>query len=174
MVAPGAKTGYAGVMSAKKHHSNPCKICGTIVTRPPRKGGTGVVCSDPCLRESRRRTAAANVAAGKGPPRNVMTEAQREAARKSITGPSAPWWKGGRALNGRGYVTVAAPMDYPFPESVSGTNRIREHRMVMELHLGRALSPQEVVHHINGDRADNRIDNLELHGSHAEHMRAHH
>ena len=38
--------------------------------------------------------------------------------------------------------------------------RIREHRWIMEQHVGRTLEKWEHVHHINGDSSDNRIENL--------------
>ena len=49
----------------------------------------------------------------------------------------------------------------------------REHRHIMELHLGRKLSPEEIVHHKDGNCSNNVIENLSL-TTWAEHTANHH
>lgn len=61
---------------------------------------------------------------------------------------------GGKWIDRSGYVILTLPSE--------GGRRISEHRYVMEKHLGRQLRSDESVHHINGVRSDNRIENLEL------------
>lgn len=66
-------------------------------------------------------------------------------------------WRGGRSLDGRGYVVIYMPA-----HPAACRNRISEHRLVMEKYLGRYLTAGETVHHKNGVRDDNRIENLGL------------
>ena len=48
------------------------------------------------------------------------------------------------------------------------------YREIMEKEIGRKLGPQEVIHHINGDHSDNRIENLQLCVNQQEHSCIHH
>ncbi len=66
-------------------------------------------------------------------------------------------WRGGRYIDSRGYVFVYA-QDHPN----STRNQIKEHRLKMSEYIGRPLRSGEVVHHKNGIKSDNRIENLEL------------
>jgi hypothetical protein len=76
-------------------------------------------------------------------------------------------WKGGTYMHSGGYIYEYAP---EHPAACDGY--VLQHRLVMERCLGRYLAAEETIHHINGDRADNRIENLEI-MAHGAHMRLH-
>ena len=82
-----------------------------------------------------------------------------------LTGEKNPSWKGGMCKHSKGYLLIWK-RDHPFAD-VRGY--VPEHRLVMEKHLGRYLRKDEDVHHINGNKKDNRLENLQLlnHGEHS-------
>lgn len=79
-----------------------------------------------------------------------------------ITGANNPHWRGGKRINGNGYVGIRVYKDNPYYSMKTNIGYILEHRLVMAHSLGRCLFEWETVHHINGVKVDNRIENLKL------------
>lgn len=92
--------------------------------------------------------------------RNLM-KAGVDPERRDLLGERHKNWTGGRVVSSDGYVQVYVAPNDPLVER-NGAGRAAEHRVVMARHLGRRLYPDETVHHKNGIRDDNRIENLEL------------
>lgn len=103
------------------------------------------------------------------------------------TGPRAgeghPDWTGGVVRQKGGYIKVYCP-EHPNCQRINANRAAKangkfyqkaiyvwQHRLVMETHLGRLLKPNEVVHHINGNPSDNRIENLQLFHTNASHLK---
>jgi hypothetical protein len=80
-------------------------------------------------------------------------------------GKNNPMWKGGVKILKTGYVYVYIEETSPFYSMVAkgvGPGYVAEHRLVMSKFIGRPLLKNETVHHKNGIKSDNRIENLEL------------
>jgi hypothetical protein len=77
-------------------------------------------------------------------------------------------WKNG-IIEDAGYILILCP-HHPFCNS---KKYVREHRLVMEEFIGRYLKAKEVVHHIDGNKKNNCIENLMLFPNDAEHQKFH-
>jgi len=86
----------------------------------------------------------------------VRNRSQRAAGERNSS------WKGGRRLTKDGYLLVWTPDGF-----------ILEHRMNMEKHLGRKLLSNEIIHHLNENKLDNRISNLMVCVGNGEHRKQH-
>lgn len=97
----------------------------------------------------------------------ILSENRRK--KSSLPLNKNPNWNNGRFLTTSGYVYIRV-CNHPY------TNKqgyIAEHRLIMEKKLGRYLNSKEVVHHINGIKDDNRIQNLMLFASNSDHIKFH-
>ena len=90
----------------------------------------------------------------------------REKIGSELRGKDSPHWNGGTQIR-NGYREVYSP-NHPHKKY---NKYVSEHRLAMEKHLGRYLTKDELVHHTNGDRLDNKIENLQLmkRGQHLSH-----
>ena len=101
----------------------------------------------------------------------IAREAHKRKWPNGRFGPLAGRWKGGRAGAGtkKAYVSIYMPT-HPH---CTKEGYVMEHRLIMERSVGRYLFTTELVHHKNGDKKDNRLENLELLPSKKAHSRAH-
>lgn len=134
-----------------------CGHCGKEYRRPPSR--VGQFCSISCSADAKAKiVACANC--GKL-VRYSLSRIRKYCSQACMgrhrSGANHPTWAL-RRTERTGYVTVFVP-NHPNRNS---HGRIFEHRLVMEQSLGRLLKSNETVHHINGNRADNRIENLQL------------
>jgi hypothetical protein len=82
-------------------------------------------------------------------------------------GENNPAWRGGVYKDKNGYSYIRKP-DHP---CANYNGYVYAHRLIVEEHLGRYLRPNEVVHHIDGNHANNDISNLQVFSSNADHLR---
>ena len=88
---------------------------------------------------------------------------------KSREGEKCCNWKGGRKISPKGYILILKK-GHPLADS---RGYIFEHRLVMCEYLEKIIDPKLIVHHINGIKTDNQIENLKL-MTNAEHTILHH
>lgn len=148
-----------------------CVICKKEFTRDFRisRGEPPKYCSKECMRIGFRGTGNPRYGRNswnKGVPCSPETVKK---IRASLIGDKAPRWNGGKIHNSKGYIQIKSH-EHPYKDK---RGYILEHRLVMEKKIGRYLTRIEVVHHINGNPSDNRIENLQLFSCSAEHIRFH-
>ncbi len=85
---------------------------------------------------------------------------------RRTSGERHPKWSGGRHMMTNGYVRIWVSSDDPMAAMRGRDGYVYEHRIVMARSLGRPLTQTESVHHRDGDRANNALENLQLRQRH--------
>jgi len=152
-----------------------CAVCGKRVWKPASwlKKVKMPTCSYQCNGKLRGKEWAEHAHKG----RAAWTQESEEAFRKKMVGPSNPAWKGGVTYfrkhgNYKAIKYVRCPQEYLPMARKDGY--VMEHRLLVAEAMGRPLKRTEVVHHINHDPQDNRLENLQLFGSNLDHKRYEH
>lgn len=112
-----------------------------------------------------RRKALSKKYLGSGNPMFGKVSKYRGKKRPEMSLKNNPNWKCGYWINEDGYKVIEN-------SGVNQGRKILEHRLVMEQFLKRRLDTNELVHHKNGNKLDNRIENLEL-TTRSEHPKIH-
>jgi hypothetical protein len=165
--------GEIGLDSTKRYIYHACADCGK--TRWVNIYRFGKPKSDICHSCSKKRQLKiyGHPLKGRHPSKETLLKMSKSLKGK-MTADKNPNWNGGRYLTQSGYVEVAIYPDnffYSMGRIHAGSVAayVKEHRLVMAQHLGRCLYGWEVVHHKNGIKDDNRIENLELTTKNAHH-----
>ena len=77
-------------------------------------------------------------------------------------GDKNPRWRGGKRVTAEGYSSIKPTADDLKFVNAQKDGYVIEHRLVMARHIGRKLKANEIVHHVNENKNDNRIENLLL------------
>lgn len=98
---------------------------------------------------------------------------------KGLAGPKNPAWKGGLTFFKRKGKYADQAIKYvrcpaAFMDMARTDGYVMEHRLLVAMTLGRSLLRSECVHHINHDATDNRLENLMLFATNADHKRYEH
>lgn len=95
-----------------------------------------------------------------GFPKNkpYLSDLAKQNSIKAHKGKRSFRWKGGIHRDKFGYIQIWKP-EHP---NAKLAGYIHEHRLVMSEHLGRPLTSEEYIHHRNGIKDDNRLENLEI------------
>ena len=143
-----------------------CRICRAIFLHYRRDVGS--YCSKPCCGKAKHwlKQHSAN---GRGKKRPG----------KGLSGSKNPAWKGGLTFFKRKGKYADQSIKYircpvEFMDMARKDGYVMEHRLLVAVEIGRALTRTECVHHVNHDATDNRLENLMLFATNADHKRYEH
>ena len=140
-----------------------CKFCKKDFQAPP--SDKAIYCSRNCKTSNGRKN---NLCFHCGKQFTSKKHQLGKYCSQKCANARGPASKGGKTFS-QGYVYILQP-HHPFSD---GKGYVAEHRLVTEKEIGRFLTEKEVIHHKNRNRADNRIENLQLFSNHSEHLKEH-